>query len=266
MEFDRYLKMVGMSKSGFTNFAKSAENYQHKLQNPIPQNKAMRNGTIIHTATLEPARYREEYAVAPKVDKRTKAGKAKWQAFVDLNPGKEVITQEEHDLAMGISNAVNRSQKARKLLREARVEVSVFWDDPEYGFACKARPDALNEASGVIIDLKTTNDAVRFNKTILNFKYHWQAAFYLRGMNAVQPGAYTDFIIIAVETTPPYYTNILKLSQDYITIAEIEMSTLFGDYARCLENDAWPGPPDEINEIEPPEYYRRKFESDNVPF
>jgi len=268
IEHEKYLKMNGLSKSGLSNFSKSPEEYQYKRMHPVEQTKAMRNGTIIHTATLEPSRYREEYAVAPSVDRRTKVGKAKLQAFVEMNPGKEIIAQEEHDLAVNISAAVHNSKKAHEKLSNARIESSVFWNDPDYDFLCKARPDALDESTGTIIDLKTTNDAT-YNKarnTIMNLKYHWQAAFYLRGMRILEPGKYTNFMFVFVETTPPYYINNIVLSPDFITMAEIEISTLLGDYARCLESDIWPGPPDEITEMEPPEYYRRKFENNELPF
>jgi len=266
IEHEEYLKKHGLSCSGLKNFAKSPADYIYKLQNPKPPTPAMLLGTHIHMAVLEPARHRDQYVVAPNVDRRTKKGKSDWAYFVENNDGKTVVTQDEMDTVNGVLKSIKNNETAKQYLK-GEIEKSIAWTEYN-GVLCKARPDVLLEKQNLIVDLKTTQDASpgAFQRTVANYKYHWQAAFYLRGMQEVQPDSYHGFVFVVVETSPPYDVATYQIDPEDIAIAEAEFLPLIDDYMTCSTFDDWPGLPDQLGYISLPNWYRQKVMMDNTPF
>ena len=77
---DDYHGSEGLSRSALWKFHKIPALYQHEKLNPLyikpEQTPAMVFGNLLHCLVLEPEDFESTYAVAPKVDKRTKDGKA----------------------------------------------------------------------------------------------------------------------------------------------------------------------------------------------
>ena len=73
---------------------------------------AMKEGTVLHSAILEPAVYKTTYAVTGP--RNTKAGKE--QAAKAEAAGFQVITQTLHDKAAGMPTAVKSHPLAAELL------------------------------------------------------------------------------------------------------------------------------------------------------
>lgn len=57
--------------------------YRYVKENPKEQTLAMLLGSVFHKLVPEPETFTAEYAVCPAVDRRTKAGKEVYQAFVN---------------------------------------------------------------------------------------------------------------------------------------------------------------------------------------
>ena len=237
-----------LSKSGMVYFDRYPAYYKYRQEHPQDTTKAMLDGTQFHTATLEPDRYRKEYTVAPACDRRTKAGKALWSEFTADNTGKVIVPQKDWDMVAGMVASIEANEDARSYLSGGLVEQSVFWDDPEYGFPCQCRPDYMKPGEyskyGQVIDLKSCQDATfnAFQKQIVNYKYHWQAAHYLNGLNQVAPHEYTEFIFIAVEKTPPYTCCVYPFSQEDADATLTYISNIYADFSYCLETGIWPEP------------------------
>jgi hypothetical protein len=231
-----------LSKSGLTYFDRYPAYYRWKQEHPSEATKAMLEGTQFHTATLEPIRYRNEYVVAPKCDRRTKVGKALWAEFQAENGEKIAVSQKDWDMVEGMVDAVETNEEARNLLAGCLIEQSVFWHDPEYGFPCQCRPDAMKPPT--VIDLKSCQDATYngFRKDLVKYKYHWQAAHYLNGLNQVAPGEYTEFTFIAVEKTPPYTCCVYTLDPEDVESTLMYLTGIYKRFADCLESGVWPEP------------------------
>jgi len=178
-----YHAMPGISKSGLDLINKSPAHYKWAQENPSEPTAAMRIGTLTHLATLEPDRFNSECIVMPTLDRRTKDGKLRWEEFQANHPDQELLTSDEHTRITAIRDAVRAHSMARKLLdRIAQVEVSTFWKDEGTGVDCRCRPDGILD-NGMLIDLKTTADAGRgFERSVRQYRYHVQAAFYAMGM------------------------------------------------------------------------------------
>ena len=209
---------------------------------PDPPTDAQKLGTAVHMAVLEPERFSATYTIAPKVDRRRKAGKAKWNEFVESSAGKEPMKAEEYAKVCGISKAVAAHPVSRKLLTGGKSEVSVYWTDKETGVRCRMRADYVPDSQPFLVDLKSTHNASfeAFTRTSWNFGYHLTAAFYLDGWKAAT-GEDRDYAFGVWETDPPHASAWYYACPDMIEAGREEYKRLLRIYAECLKADKWPG-------------------------
>jgi exodeoxyribonuclease VIII len=226
---------------------------RHRQANPV-SSEAMAFGSALHCAALEPAEFDRLYAVAPKVDRRTGAGKQAWAEFVEQAGTRTVLSQDDGDRIGGIIAAIRCHGTANKILMgEGAIEESLTWDDA--GTACKARLDKVCNKLGAVVDLKTTRDASpeEFQRSVLRYGYHRQAAWYLRaarenGMDV------SGFLFVAVESEPPHGVAVYSIDAAAIAQGAAEIDRLMATYRECLEADTWPGYPDRIMDISIPKW------------
>ena len=176
-----------------------------------PETLAMKIGTMAHMATFEPDLFLKTYAIF-EGDRRTKAGKAEWDdiAANNLTP----VTNEQYEQAEGIASAVHSIPGIWDIIshKSTVAEASGFYKDN--GVLCKFRPDAWQRDDGIIIDLKTCQDASPrgFANQIAAYGYHIQAAHYLEGAEAILQKDHT-FIFVAVEKEAPYAAAVYELDE-----------------------------------------------------
>lgn len=250
-----YHQNPAVSKSHLDMVAKSPRHYWARFVDPnrvIPEpTPAMVVGSAVHTRVLEPHRYGIEYAVAPECDRRTKAGKEVWDEFQASCRGKTVLTAEQDALAEAVANAVREHPAAALLLdKPGNAEKSYFWKDSATGERCKCRPDWHSDCRRLIVDLKTTDDAspAAFQRSIHKWRYHVQAAWYLRGLSAEQ------FVFIAVEKSPPYLCGVYVATPEMVAAGERIADRDLARLSECRAADQWPGYSDEIVPIDLPRW------------
>jgi hypothetical protein len=238
-----YHALPSISKSGLDLIHKAPAHYKWRRDNPQETTPAMRLGTLTHTAVLEPERFAAEVMVAPKIDRRTSAGKAEWEAFQLEAEGKELITADEMAKLLSIRDAVHTHPAAFKaLFGNPAIEQSIFWTDPTTGVDCRCRPDCVTAAS-VVVDLKTTRDASPdgFAKSIAQYRYHVQAAFYSDGFRAAFGEPPRGFVFIAVETEPPHLVGVYVASADMVLRGRAAYEADLATFKACRDADSWPG-------------------------
>jgi exodeoxyribonuclease VIII len=155
--------------------------------------------------------------------------------------GREIISNEEWTKLAAIRDAVRSHPAAALALAGSPViEQSIFWDVD--GIACRCRPDAVTER-GVIVDLKTTRDASPdgFAKSIAQYRYHVQAAFYSDGYKTAFGEAPRGFVFIAVETDPPYLVAVYVASETMTNRGRFDYRADLDTFRECLAADTWPG-------------------------
>jgi exodeoxyribonuclease VIII len=237
-----YHASPAISKSGLDLIRKAPALYRWRQANPTEQTPAMRLGTLTHTAVLEPDSFAASVIARPEgIDRRTSAGKAEWAAFEIEANGREILTGEEMAKLAAIRDAVRSHPAAAKALAgRPTIEQSIFWDAD--GIACRCRPDAVTER-GVIVDLKTTRDASPegFAKSIAQYRYHVQAAFYSDGYRAAFGEAPRGFVFIAVETEPPFLVAVYVASETMTSRGRIDYQGDLDTFRRCRDADEWPG-------------------------
>lgn len=256
MPAETYHAIEALSSSGAKKFRQSALHYKLFRTVKNEPTAAMEFGTVVHAGVLEPDAL-ACYAVAPKVDKRTNAGKEVWAQFVACHTGKIILSQADADRAQGCIRAVRAHPGAMKLLDGAKTEVSLFWHDARYKVPCKCRWDGLNHGGG--FDLKTTQDASReaFAKTIAAYEYHAQAAHYISGAEHALDASPRFFAFIAVESEPPHGVACYALPGPAILAGGHLASIALERYAEALASGEWRGYPDTIETIELPRWAMR---------
>ena len=150
----------------------------------------------------------------------SKAGVQKLRVWYQNNDPSEIVELpgDELDTVKRCRDAVANHPVARNLIDAGDPEISHFWEDEDTGLMCRCRPDADLANDGILVDLKTTRDARKrdFQRSMANYGYHTQGAFYLDGSSAASGQVRHTFIFIAVETSEPYGVRIYRLGDEAV--------------------------------------------------
>lgn len=202
---------------------------------------AMRLGTFVHTAVLEPDDLDRRYAVCA-----TRKGSTTYNKLIEK--GIEPVTQAQWDQAMAMCDSVRNHPEAAWLLSEGKAEQSVWWDDEQFEMRCKCRPDWWN--GDIVIDLKTTIDASPrgFASSVAKWRYHVQQMHYLQGTKAAR------FVFVAVEKEYPFNVGVYELDNEACGIGEELRQRDMNRIKTCKERNQWPGYSNDISMLSLPSY------------
>lgn len=180
---------------------------------------------------------------------------AEWEA---VNGHRRILTPDQWAQVHAMRASIHAHPAAGALLTKipGKPEVSVYWEDKEADVLCRCRPDWWRE-DGVIVDLKTTEDASRegFAKSIARYRYDVQAAYYLDGVEAATGQRPRGFVFIAVEKKPPYAVGVYTLDADSIELGRAQYRRDLARYAEALATDKWPAYSERIERIELPAWH-----------
>lgn len=218
---------------------------------------AMQFGTALHSAILEPDIFARQYATFSG-DRRTKDGKARYEEL--LSRGATVITAADHDVITAMVTSIRNHPTAAKLLQAGIAEASVFWQDQDTGLDCKCRPDWWSREDGLVVDIKTTEDAspAGFARSVAAYRYHVQAAHYRAGTKA------SRFVFVAIEKKAPYAVAVYELDPVSLDVGWQARNYDLATYEVCARTNHWPGYPTEIQPLTLPAWAFPKTESEEV--
>ncbi len=243
---EEYHASEGISRSAIAAIAKSPLHYyeQYVLLNGLIEKPtdAMNFGTAVHCLILED-NFDEHFAVVEQFDARTKEGKQYIEEFMRASEGKIILTRSEYNTALAMQQAVLSHPRAMKLIENALIEKSLYWNDPITGSLCKARPDGFKPDLGIVFDIKTTYDssASSFQRSIIDFDYHIQAAMQLDAIKAVTDYKINDFIIIAVpkKSLYSYSPYLYHFTEEIIEFGREEYIKGLELIKRCTGKNEW---------------------------
>lgn len=244
----QYHAHPAVSKSLLDKIARSPLHARAYLDGTREEPTASMNfGTALHTAVLEPERYAGEYAVF-EGDRRTTAGKKAYEEL--MQKGATIISAADHGAISAMVASIQQHQTAGAMIECGHAETSVFWEDPVTGIECKCRPDYWRREYGVVVDLKTTDDASpeAFARSVASYRYHVQAAHYMEGTRA------TRFVFVAVEKKPPYAVAVYELDADSLKAGRILRERDIASIASCREFNVWPGYSEHIQTLSLPRW------------
>jgi hypothetical protein len=245
-----YHTSPGLSRSGIVNLLDCPIRYWDNYLNPEKaarkETEAMRFGTLVHCALLEPELFAKQYHVIEKLNRNSK----EYKEAVKNADGKEVLFIEELQDLTGALEAVNKHKIASELLKNGKAEQSIYWHDKETNILCKARPDYMT--NDYIVDIKTTNDASLkgCQRAIEAHGYHIQAAMILAAFEAISGRKCTNFINIFIESKRPYIITNVVMSDQILEKGFKDFRRGLAIYKQCSENNYWPSYVDEIEEIQ----------------
>ncbi len=221
---------------------------------PHPQTTAAQEvGTLVHEAVLEPSTWQIRRRPAPKIDKRTKEGKAiaEWQAAQEQQLGVSFVPEDLYNQVCAIAESVASSLGPTCLLTGGVAESSGFG---EYnGQPVKIRPDYMTD--DVIVDLKTTTDAREFERSVFTYGYDIQAAFYTQVAKVID-GKSRKFVWIVVEKDAPYGVQIYEPSEEVMERGLSLVKKGIETYKECAALDVWPGYSSKTQTIQLPRWIK----------
>ena len=174
MESDTFyyevLNTRALSSSACKPLMSSANEYMESLSQKS-DSPAFREGRLVHMAILEPHKMNALHIVNVK-SRKTKT----YTEAVEEHGYYNVYTMDEYNLAMRCHDAVHNSE-ATHLITDCKYEVPEIKMIEDIPFRAKA--DAIDIFSNMIVDLKTTSTSVKkFQFAAKNYSYALQAYLY----------------------------------------------------------------------------------------
>lgn len=228
-----------VSVSELKSFDSSPFSYWNRyiLVNPENNKKsaAMVFGSLCHCLVLEPQKFDLEYFVS---DVRRDARTSAYKDILDVAGTRMVISSSEYERAKKVTESALKVMQAEGFT-DLVPEISYFYEGRGFATKVKARFDAWSPSRQAIIDLKTSQDLPDYSqvvRTILNFKYHWQVAFYMDIHKAVCGKIPKDFYFVFAQTEFPYASVVYKVGKDFINAGRDEYRKAHGLLAEALKN------------------------------
>lgn len=218
---------------------------------------AMETGSLIHAML---AGDESEIVVGDFDDYRTKAAQA-WRDAARAE-GKTPVLAAQHDEAANVVAKI-RARCAEGLTQSpfdgySRHEVTAIWQDG--ATYCRARYDVLSVdefKNATIWDWKSTADISDrgIERSIAKYRYDIQAAFYMRGLEALGfKTAQISFVFVFFETVAPCTVRRVILSGEYLAQARKEVGEAIRLWQQCLATNEFPTLPPDTLTIEIPHY------------
>ena len=243
--------LPGMSYSGTKEFSRSPNHYQvYKNKKRKPPTPAMVFGRAMDLAIFEPEKYKKTVFVNPFKDKRGDKFKA-WELklpprAIILPRGAGTPTNPGIDILNAMVDALANKPLIMDILQaDGMAQPSGLFKDPNYDFFWKVNPDWIVYGA-TVVDYKTAASAGydAFSKQIGNLGYDIQAGINQLGTSIIT-GIEHEYKWIVQEKDPPYDAMVYVAEEELLDAARHRMRKIAAFYSWCLENDDWPGYPDE---------------------
>ena len=228
---------------------------RYDMNNRKPSSPALVIGSGFHTATLEPEKLDDEFAVKPsEIDgqgPRTKHYKEAFELMQKSEPDKQWLAPADYDLILEMAG----SALENPVLRHYMADIDKVVEGTGYfemeGAKCKVRPDLYIPGAGVVIDLKSTQDASNrgFTKSVRQFGYLFQACWYMHALRLLGEKP-KQFVFIAVEKTAPYATAAYTIKESDINKQFSNMERACQLWAACQSSGIWPGYSDMVETLD----------------
>ena len=251
---EQYFGCGGYSSTDVKNWlSMTPKEWRYWKQHGIEPSDAMRLGSAIHCAVLEPAEYESRFAVYSG-DRRT--GKA-YREWADSVGNREELSRGAGRTVEAVIDYLEANERLHKLIKSGSPEVSFLHLDLQ-GRLRKARCDWIGDIGNMsaVIDLKTTwsLDDRHLEKTLYERNYHVQAAWYLDVVGAVNGREPDAFVIIWVATKPPIDMRLTIVSKDAIELGRESYKVALDQLSDAQERDYFPGYPMEPTILDLPRW------------
>ena len=219
--------------------------------------ESMETGSLIHAIL---AGQQDEIAIGSFENYLTKAAK-QWRDK-SREAGLIPVLAADYEEAVKCAKIV-RTRCAEGLTSTpfdgcAQHEVTCVWQEGET--YCRARYDVLHVdeyKNATVYDWKSTADISDrgIERTIAKYRYDIQAAFYLRGLEAIgYKVPQLSFVFVFFETVAPYTVRRVVLSAEYLQQARKEVNEAIRLWQQCMASSSFPTMPPDTMTVEIPHY------------
>ena len=237
--YDRELGVLSYSIGKHLDISPHA--YRAWIDAPEKNTDALRFGRAFDAAILTPDEFDMEFVVAEKCDRRTTAGKQRWQELATEYAGKTLLSED-------LMEQIQRMRDSLYLPAHShcppalvgRKQADFHWEDSLTGVRCKARLDVLGD--GYISDLKTTTGpplARTWRREVSKWGYDMQAAWYFRACE--EHGIFPEvFQWVCAEKESPYHWAVHYVTREGVEHLQERVDSQMQRMRVCMENDTWP--------------------------
>jgi len=213
--------------------------------------EAMVIGSAIHTLLLEPELFEQQYAVLPKIDRRTTKGKEAYALFTIEYADKIILSHDQYALISAIKENVMKHDIMHTLLSDVQFEQSIFWTDEETGLQFKVRPDIWSNK--MILDLKTAEDVTPnlFKSSAYKNGYYLQAGMMWEACRVLHK-PFEVFGLLAIEKKEPHVPMLFLMKDNAIEFGWELFQNHKKRLKKCIEINKWPAYP--VVELDVPAY------------
>ncbi len=244
-----YRAFPALNQSAAKHLLTSPAHYQAYINTPHEETKALRFGTFVHAAVLEPDTLNDLYATAPEVDRRTKEGKETWAAFATANAGKTILDAEESAIGHLVAASARHALKRQGVVFE---QTEAMYHVDYNGVPLKAAIDGV--AGDYLWDIKTTGPGeatpAGMLKSIRSYRYNLQAYWYRLVYELATGRRPLGFRFLFVEKEPPFATAICEVGPELMSYAVADFEKAVALYKACTESGVWPSYPEEVQVID----------------
>lgn len=244
---EAYHAGAGVSKSGlWTLETKSPAHYRYEVRK---EKNEFDVGEACHLAILQPNEFEARIIRGPD-DRRGN----KWKDHAEFArvEGKLLLTSGDFDSVLAMRDTIHADAWISSIITGGKpmVEASGYWTDPVTGMLCRCRPDLYREDLGIILDVKTARSAHAdaFARSVINYGYHAQEAFYSDGWTAMGKPV-NGFVFLTFEKETPYAKAVYELPPSIVDEGRAIMRKALNTYADCARTDTWPGYGEGVQEL-----------------
>jgi exodeoxyribonuclease VIII len=244
---EQYEALDGINFSKLKPFLNSPYLFKKSIENPMDDdNVALKIGVAVHCLALTPEIFGEKFAVSVTCDRRTKEGKAAWEAFTAENAGKTVLSPQEFDVVANCFKAISSNNFFKHVFDfQDEIYLEAGGSTEIFGSKVKGRVDLFNKSKNLIVDIKTCSEIPNVDnirKAIWKHKYYMQAFIYKAIVdNAFKTNA--EFVFLFVDKKNFNSVGLAKVGSEFLNRAAMTLNETLCRYENCKANNIWPSLP-----------------------
>lgn len=210
-------------------------------------------GTALHCLLLEPDEFGNRFVVGPDTGRTAKPFR---EFEKELPEGWTGLTKEEDEKLIHMYDSVMAHPDAAALMSmDGESELSCWYIDEATGLPCRFRPDWWIRSRGIMVDVKSTDIASKFQWSVRDFRYDVQQAFYSDGAAALDEPV-DDFLFLVVGKTREmgkYPVRLIALPPMAVERGRAEYREDLQTIVECQRSGEWSG----VEILNPPQrvYY-----------
>ncbi len=241
--FETYKLWDAVNQSTLKEILNSPLHYHYLKNNPKATTAAMRLGIVLDAACFEPEDFGNRFHMHRKFDMRKTADKEEKEILIQKWGEENLITPETQEKCNILVRKISSHEKISKMLSiKAVAQPSIIWMDEDTGIMCKARLDKWIPSIYTIADLKSCRTAhpYKYVKHMLGLGGHFQAAYYLRGLHALDLFP-KHFVHIVFESSAPHAIVDYEIPDQILTYGDKQVREALATLKECQETGNWPG-------------------------